>query len=55
MTSRHPDTAHWYYHPTAGYYRRADPQTPTETIGTRILATLVAVAYTVAMLGALLW
>lgn len=23
MTSRYPHTEHWYYHPEAGYYRRA--------------------------------
>ena len=55
MTTHHAQTATWYYHPSAGYYRRADPQTPPETISTRILAALVTIAYAVCMVGALLW
>jgi hypothetical protein len=55
MTTHHAQTATWYYHPSAGYYRRAEPQTPTDTIGARILAALAAIAYAVAMAGALLW
>ena len=50
-------TAHWYYHPTAGYYRRAEPkpQIDSETITTRILAALVTIVWAVAMVGSLLW
>ena len=48
-------TQHWYYHPSAGYYRRADPQTPPDTIGARILAYLAAIAWAASMVVALLW
>ena len=50
-------TSHWYYHPTAGYYRRAEPkpQIDSETITTRILAALVTIVWAVAMVGSLLW
>ena len=50
-------TSHWYYHPSAGYYRRAEPQPQidSETIATRILASLLAIVWGVAMVGSLLW
>ncbi len=50
-------TQHWYYHPSAGYYRRAEPQPSidSETVVTRILASLLAIVWGVAMVGSLLW
>ena len=57
MTTHHAETAHWYYHPSAGYYRRAEPQPPidSETIATRILSSLLAIVWAVAVVGSLLW